>query len=83
MVHAETLTPYITSIGVVIAIYLCNLLKKPAASAMSSLVLIAIMIAPATSNPFIYASKRTIETILGIMVSILVNKYIKPPKEQD
>ncbi|MBB6715765.1 FUSC family protein [Clostridium gasigenes] len=81
--HAETFTPYITSIGVVIAIYLCNLLKRPAASAMSSLVLIAIMIAPATSNPFIYASKRTIETIFGITVSILVNKYIKPPKEQD
>lgn len=80
--HAEALTPFITSIGVVIAIYLCNLLNKPAASAMSSLVLIAIMIAPTTSNPFVYASKRTIETILGIIVAILVNKYIKPPKEQ-
>ncbi|MGL5351694.1 MAG: FUSC family protein [Clostridium sp.] len=79
--HLEGLTPVITGTGVVLVIYLSNLLKKPASSAMSSLVLIAIMIAPVTSNPFVYAFKRTIETSLGIIVTILVNKYIKPPKE--
>lgn len=82
LIHAENFIPLITAIGVSCAIYLCNVINKPAASAMSSLVLIAIMIAPITSNPFIYASKRTIETTLGIVVAILVNKYIKPPKEK-
>lgn len=81
-IHAESFTPIITAIGVSFAIYLCNIIKKPAACAMSCLVLIAIMIAPTSSNPFIYAFKRTIETTLGIIVAILVNKYIKPQKEE-
>lgn len=79
--HLESIIPLITGIGIVLAIYLCNLLKKPASSAISSLVLIAIMIAPVASNPLFYAFKRTIETSLGIIVSILVNKYIKPQTE--
>lgn len=80
--HLEILTPFITGIGVIISIYLCNLLKKPAASAVSSLVLIAIMIAPVASNPFVYALKRTLETSFGIIVAILVNKYIKPQTDE-
>lgn len=79
--HFEVLTPLITGLGVVLVIYLSNLLNKPASSAMSSLVLIAIMTAPVTSNPFVYAFKRTIETSLGIIVAVLVNKYIKPQHE--
>lgn len=82
-INAENFTPIITAIGVSFTIYLCNTIKKSGACAMSSLVLIAIMIAPATSSAFMYASKRTIETILGIIVALLVNKYIKPPKEKD
>lgn len=80
--NAEAFTPIITAMGVSFAIYLCNAIKKSEACAMSSLVLIAIMIAPAASSAFVYAFKRTIETILGIMVALLVNKYIKPPKEK-
>lgn len=80
--NVENFVPLITAIGVSTAIYLCNTIKRPEACAMSSLVLIAIMIAPATSSAFGYAFKRTVETILGIIVALLVNKYIKPPKEE-
>lgn len=81
--NADFFIPLITGIGVSSAIYLCNAIKKPASSAMSSLVLVAIMIAPAGSSAFHYAFKRTIETTLGIIVAILVNKYIKPQKEEE
>lgn len=81
-INAENFVPIITAIGVSSAIYLCNTINRPEACAMSSLVLIAIMIAPSTSSAFGYAFKRTVETILGIIVALLVNKYIKPPKEK-
>lgn len=83
LINAESFTPLITGIGVSCAIYLCNAVKKPASSAMASLVLVAIMIAPTGSSAFNYALKRTIETSLGIIVAVLVNKYIKPQKEED
>lgn len=82
LLNAESFTALITGVGVSSAIYLCNAIKKPGSSAMSSLVLVAIMIAPASSSAFLYACKRTIETSLGIIVALLVNKYIKPQKEK-
>ncbi|CDG02784.1 Putative Uncharacterized protein [Clostridium chauvoei JF4335] len=78
--HLEKIIPFITALGIVFVIYTCNLVKKPGSCSISCIVLIAIMIAPVTSNPLFYATRRTIETALGIIVAILVNKYINPPE---
>lgn len=68
-----------TSIGIVAVIYACNLIKKPGACSISCIVLIAIMTAP-TRNPYYYAIMRTIETSFGILIAIVVNKYVNPSK---
>lgn len=78
----EVIIPLITGLGIIFVIYTCNLIKKPASCTISCIVLIAIMIAPETSNPLFYASRRTIETALGILVAVLVNKYINPPEKK-
>lgn len=76
--HLIKLTSLITGAGIVIVIYICNLIKKPGACAISSIVLIAIMTAPETRDPFFYAIARTIETALGIIIALAVNKCIQP-----
>ena len=53
----------IIAIGIILMIYLCNILKRPGAY----------------SDPLFYATNRIIETLLGIVISILVNKLITPP----
>lgn len=81
--NLNLLNPLITACGVSFVIYISNIIKKPTACAIASLVLIAIMIAPEGSNPIIYASSRTIETAIGILVAISVNKFIVPLESND
>ena len=73
----------IVSLGVSLIIYICNLIKKPSASSISSITLIAILITQSSNNPVMYSIYRTIETAFGVIVAILINKYIHPPKEKD
>lgn len=75
--------PLIVAAGVSLIIYICNLLKKPSASSISSVTLIAILITQTSDSPLIYAFQRIIETIFGVLVAILINKYIHPPKEEN
>lgn len=72
------LTSVITAVGVMTSIYICNFVGRPPASSISSIVLISIMLAPAGNNAILYATNRTIETAIGIVIAILVNKYLDP-----
>ncbi|GAB6168639.1 hypothetical protein JCM1393_10990 [Clostridium carnis] len=76
------LLPLFAGLGISLVIYSCNVVNKPAASSIASIVLVAIMVAPATSNPLMYATRRTIETAFGVVIAILVNKYFNPPKNK-
>lgn len=71
--------PFITAFGVCMAIYISNIINIPAASAITSIVVISIILAPSGTNPVSYAITRTIETAIGIIIAILVNKYFKLP----
>ncbi len=72
-----------TGIGVSLSIYILTILKKPEAVIVSCIVIIGIMINYATQlNSYSYAINRTIDTALGIVIAIMVNKYINPPDEK-
>ncbi len=65
--------------GIILMIYLCNLLKRPGAINITCIAFLGVTTAHAYSDPLLYASSRIIETLLGIVISILVNKLITPP----
>lgn len=69
------------SIGIIVVIYTCNVLKRPGAINISCIVFLGVTTAHAYADPLFYATNRTFETIMGILISIVVNKYITPPKE--
>lgn len=72
---------YLTiAIGIIAVIYLCNLLKKPGAINISCIAFLGVTTVHAFGNPIYYALNRTIETLFGIFVALLVNKFISPPK---
>ncbi|MBQ6820223.1 MAG: FUSC family protein [Clostridium sp.] len=75
--------PFIVSIGISLAIYICNLVKKPSACPASCTVLMIILLTHTSDDSLTYAIHRTIETALGVIVAILINKYVHPPKEED
>lgn len=69
----------IISCGVILMIYLCNLLKRPGAINITCIAFLGVTTAHAYSDPLFYATNRMIETLLGIVISILVNTFINPP----
>lgn len=77
------ITPILTGIGISISIYICTIMDKPEAVIVSCIVLIAIMINSASqANAYIYAVSRSFDTIIGIIIAVLINKYINPPDER-
>ena len=73
---------YLTiAIGIVVVIYLCNLINKPSAINISCIVFLAVTTAHAFDHPLHYATNRVIETLFGVFVGLLVNKFISPPKK--
>lgn len=80
--NLSSFSPIISAIGVSLIIYLCNLIKKPAACSIASIVLISIIISPSYDDPLTYSIRRTIETAFGIIIAIIINKYINPPEDK-
>jgi uncharacterized membrane protein YgaE (UPF0421/DUF939 family) len=74
----------IGALSVSLIIYLCNVINKPAASSIASIVILGIIIDPvADISPIQYSFNRTIETVIGVVIAIIINKYINPPADSD
>lgn len=69
------------AIGIIIVIYANNLfLKMPGAINVSCIAFLAVTTTHAFVDPVFYAVNRTIETLCGIVIGLIVNKTIHPPK---
>lgn len=64
--------------GVVLIIYLCNILKVKASIVISLVVFLIILIGEKDVPPVYYGIFRLIETIFGIVVAYLVNRFLDP-----
>ena len=67
--------------GIIVMISICNTLKRPGAINITCIAFLGVTTAHAYSDPIFYAVNRSCETLLGIAISILVNKLITPPKK--
>lgn len=77
----QSVNPVITAIGVVLAIYSCNIIKKPGAVTICCIVFIGIMINYDGPSSYAYAIGRSFDTAIGIIIAIFINKYINPPED--
>ncbi|MGG5463206.1 FUSC family protein [Clostridium sp. B9] len=66
----------ITGLGIILTIYLLNLLKKNSSVVIACIVLIAIMTNLHGKTPYVYAFDRVIDTFIGIIIALLINNYI-------
>ncbi len=62
-------------LGVVLIIYLCNILKLQASIVISLVVFLIILIGEKETPPAIYGALRLGETFFGIVVAYLVNRF--------
>lgn len=70
---------FLCGCGIIIVIYICNLLKWDKSVTIACIVFIGIMINLTDKTPLYYSIHRTLDTFIGIIVSVLVNMFIKPP----
>lgn len=70
----------ISAIGIIGSIYVCNIIKKPGSVTICCIVFIGIMINYDGPSSYSYAIGRSIDTAVGILIAIFINKYINPPK---
>lgn len=72
--------PFLCFIGIVIVISICNALKWNKSISISGIVFCVIMLNLNGRNPYSYSLNRIIDTVVGIVVAILVNYFISPPR---
>lgn len=72
----------IIALGIIVVISACNIVKKPGAINVACIAFLGITTIHAFGEPLFYALNRTFETLCGVIISILVNKYITSPKEK-
>ena len=73
-------------LGVMLAIYLCVLFKIPASAVVTSVVFLSIVINHNTdANAFLFVLIRVVDTTVGIIVAVLVNRFVVPklPEEEE
>lgn len=84
MADIEWLYVFIMPSGMVLVIYLCVVIKMPQAASLCGFVYIAVLVAPfdssAADNPYMPALYRISDTAVGVIIAMLVNRFVAPPK---
>jgi uncharacterized membrane protein YgaE (UPF0421/DUF939 family) len=71
-------------LGCILVTHTCNIMKLPGSVVISAIVFISVAASPlspaGTGDPYVMALFRIADTAIGIVVAMLVNRYIAPPK---
>ena len=73
----------VAALGIFVVIYLCNLVNKSDAIVISSIVFLAIIVGADGKSPYLYAFDRVIDTVIGIVIAVAVNRLIYPMKNDN
>ncbi len=82
----EVLYIILAPIFIVVIIYLCNVLRIPGSSPICAIVFISVIITPLTAvsvNLYYAAFINIVNTAIGIVVAMLINRFIAPPKRSN
>lgn len=74
-------------VGIVIVIYLCNILDRRGSTTTACIVLLTILLNLQDNTqymtPHMYSINRMLDSIIGISIALLLNKYFFPFDEDD
>lgn len=80
---ADWLYLLIMPLGCMLGIYLCILFGLRGSATICTIVYIFVLVTPynnLVSNPFAYALSYVGDTLVGVVVALLVNRFVKPPR---
>lgn len=73
--------PLIAGAGIVLVIYLCNIVNRKESSSIAGVVFCAIMLNLKGGSVLFYSINRILDTFVGIAVAVIVNYFLMPPKK--
>jgi uncharacterized membrane protein YgaE (UPF0421/DUF939 family) len=73
----------LSGVGIVVVIYICDLLDWNKAINIACVVFCIIMTNLSGKNPFIYSFSRILDTFIGIIIAVVINYIIKPPNNAE
>lgn len=68
------------AIGIIVIIYVCNMLGWKNAVHISSIVFLNIMLNYEEGNMLSYALYRTVDTLIGLVIGTIINYVLVPPE---
>lgn len=69
-----------TTIGVVLVIHLCHSFKFSDSAGVASVTFAAISLGVGKSHPFTYSVMRTLDTLVGVLIALIVNYGVNRPR---
>lgn len=68
----------VATAGVVAVIYLCNVFRLRLSVTISVVVYVSILVTQRTVTPLEYGAERLGETVFGIFIAFVINKFVDP-----
>lgn len=75
--HVEW-SPYVSPIVMIIGFAVCNITDRRELCSLTGVVILAIMMGDLSVTPLGQALRRLLETGAGVIIAVLVNKYVMP-----
>jgi uncharacterized membrane protein YgaE (UPF0421/DUF939 family) len=69
-------------LGIILTIWLCNLIQQPASCAIACIVCCCIMLSHSGQERYLFTLARISETFVGILVALAVNHLLLSPKAE-
>lgn len=82
LVRQPIVTGLLMGCGIVLTLWLCNLIKRPAACSIGCVVVCVVMLNHGGPDRYLYTLFRVVETIAGIVVAVAVNRLL-PDRRQN
>lgn len=76
LTHQPVMTGLLMGCGIVLTLWLCNLIRRPAACSIGCVVLCVVMLNHGGPDRYIYTLFRVLETMAGIAVAVAVNRLL-------
>ena len=76
LIFLGPMNPITSGIGIIVIIFICKFIKWEASATIAGLIFMSIMIGVKGENPLIYSTNRTFDTLIGIIITIIVNNLM-------
>ena len=74
------LSPYFAPFIMIIGFAVCNIANRKELCSLTGVIILAIMLGDLSVTPIAQAVRRLLETGAGVVIAVIINKYIMPMK---